>query len=1123
MSEKRISYTPEQEQAVNRSGNLLVSAAAGSGKTFVLTERVIRLVKEGIGLDRMLILTFTRAAAAEMKERIAKALTETVSTETDEKKKAYLKHQLLLCPSAAISTIDSFCGSVVRRFYYLENLAPGLQVISDSQEAILLSDAADAALTRAAVERRSDYQELLLAFRRDSAIKEALLRLYNFLSACPDRDGWIKSVTESSASGSMAGFLKERFFPSYKEEMRSLADTLQAAYDRLPASADDTKSYVSPILNGAKGALTFDDPASYLERLGQIDYPPQFRRRKDVTKEEADSVNVPCKAIKETASFHGQLFSASPENEADDRHVSRLIAFLMELYKDMADLFTEAKLDSSLADFADMEYYCLKILRHEEAAKEYRERFSVIIVDEYQDSNSLQEEILNCIRRKDGLFLVGDVKQSIYGFRNAEPEMFLRKTEGWDEGTCLNLTCNFRSSKEVLDAVNDVFFHIMTKETGSLAYTDEVALHAGGNPPAGTAELHIISDDSAAVSEEETADGEEDSADASLDGAETEALFCAETIRRIKAEEMYTDRSGNTRPYENGDFTILLRSNTPAAKFASILSASGLPCYSKSAGRFFEAVEVRLFLNLLRVIDNRRQDIPLVSVLRSLTGGFTDDDLIELRSASKGTLLDCLLKGGEKTGAFLEKIAAWREMSLYMPMRELCSRILDETGFETELCSLPGGAQRVGNLNALLVKAGEYDDSGLFGLGGFLAFTDKLSEAGKDREPASCAGTDAVHIMTVHGSKGLEFPVVFYCNLGSKFETRDASGTMLLSNSCGVALKYANKENVIHAPQLYNIVSDRIKRSLKEEEMRVLYVGMTRAVRKLYLVGTVKPKKDESAEQKVQDMRASTPADIRGAGNPLIWVVSSWPERAPLAIHIKSAFEKPSAREATALPGSDSAALAAFTARLYKPYPHPLVADVPEKTSATDLENRLRLRTGSAPFEKSGFTLDPFTEGEETFALRHGTSMHAVLKSLPLGKDKEKEREARLALLGEKDGADMRWFLSTDLFKRMQSSPLCRRELTFTTSRKSGDLPGLNPGGEVLLQGAIDCCFTEDGGYVLLDYKTDRFRGRTAEETAETHRMQAELYADALASLTKKPVKETYIVFLGEHTYVKLD
>ena len=1017
-----MNWTIEQQRAIEEQGNLIVSAAAGAGKTAVLTERVVRLVEGGMDIDRLLILTFTRAAAAEMKERIQNTLQQRAADASDEALKARLYRQSARCPNASISTIHAFCARVVNRYFHLVGLSPSAATLDETESMVLRDQAVDQAMTALAGEDAPAYRLLIRAFEREDNLKRALDSLNGFLMAQPDPVGWLRQA-----------------------------------------------------------AVTF----------GKITWP------KDMEQRDRDALEKARKKVKEEAANQAKTYGQDGE-KLWQIHLSgaRVLLALTDLWRRQQGIYDGMKRERDRIDFNDLEHFCAKILENEEAAAEYRDRFTAIIVDEYQDSNAVQEAILNRIKRSDDLFFVGDVKQSIYGFRMAEPGLFLEKLRTFtgDAGNRIDLNHNFRSSPEVLDAVNRVFEKLMQPGQSPIVYDEKAALRPGMAQPQGAVELHLI--------ERRQAEDAEDAED--MENAEAEAHFCARRIRELMGSELYREKAeGDPRPYRYGDFAILLRSMTNARVFARTLALAGIPCY-------FESVEVMVVLNLLRVIDNRRQDIPLLSVLRSSVGGFSHEELIDLRvRCPQGELLDCLLQAAaddpeSKAARFLDRIEGWRRESMICNLEELLSKILDETELYVEMGAMPGGVQRQANLDALISKARSYDETGSFGLHGFLKYMDDARDSAK-LGSAQTVQSDVVRILSVHKSKGLEFPVVFLCELNRQFNREGENAPLLLHRRMGMGLAFVDGDGVKRDPLSRRAVLLLNRRQQVEEEMRVLYVAMTRPKRRLVLVGTV-----NDAQEALDRPETVTPYGVVRARSFLTWLLMTVKHDVPAFVHAREEFALPAAAERPALGAADPVLVEAVARRYAYEYPFAGAAGVPNKTSVTALSEHHTLTFAEPAF------------AEAAGALRRGTDVHELLRRLPLKPMTAAELDEYLSARdGERYRANLAYFTGTDLFARMCRSPQVYRELPFTLAMDTEELLGVPSEERVLLQGVIDACFREGDGFVLLDYKTDRVEGDPA-LWAERHRRQVELYARALETLTGRPVTEKYVVLLNGRACVKL-
>ena len=1098
-----MNWTTEQQQAITAQGNLIVSAAAGAGKTAVLTARVVRLVEEGMDIDRLLILTFTRAAAAEMKERIQNTLQQRAAETADEAMKARLYRQSARCPNASISTIHAFCARVVNRYFHLVGLSPSAATLDETEAAILRDQAVEEALTNLATEDAPAFQLLIRAFEREDALKKAVNALTGFLMAQPDPEGWLERVEKDLTSREAYDEAVTVCFREDQGALEAALGDLVRLRDGCPPAWEKLIAYLDDPIAHARGALLQRTPAAYAQALsavtfGRISWP------KDMEQRDRDALDKARKKVKEETENQAQTYGQDGERLWQVHlRSARVLLALTSLWRRQQAVYDRLKRDRDRIDFNDLEHFCAQILQNEEAAAEYRDRFAAIIVDEYQDSNAVQEAILNRIRRADDLFFVGDVKQSIYGFRMAEPGLFLEKLRTFtgEAGRRIDLSHNFRSSPEILDAVNRVFEKLMQPGQSPIEYDEKAALRPGMPQPQGQVELHLIEKKPGPDAEEE-----ED-----MEAAEAEARFCARRIRELMENELYQDSADSApRPYRYGDFAILLRSMPNARVFARTLALAGIPCYAQLTGGYFESVEVMVLLNLLRVIDNRRQDIPLLSVLRSGVGGFSHEELIELRTrCPRGELLDCLLRAASddpdsKAARFLARIEGWRRESMISSMEELLSHLLDETELYVEMGALPGGAQRQANLDALVSKARSYDETGSFGLHGFLRYMDDARDSARSGA-AQTVESDVVRILSVHKSKGLEFPVVFLAELNRQFSRESENAPLLLHRDRGMGLAFVDGDGVKREPLSRRAVLLLNRRQQAEEEMRVLYVAMTRPKRRLVLVGTLK-----DAHEALDRDEPLTPYAVLRARSFLTWLLMTAKGHIPATVHPRAEFVLPAGTATPDLPAADPVLVDALVRRYGYEYPFAGAAGVPNKTSVTALADHHTLSFAEPAF------------AEEAGALRRGTDVHELLRRLPLkpltGGELDKYLAARK---GEKYRENLDYFIRTDLFSRLCKSPRAYRELPFTLAMDTGELLGIPSEERVLLQGVIDVCFREGDGFVLLDYKTDHVEGDPA-LWAERHRRQVELYARALTTLTGLPVNEKYIVFLNGRTCVRL-
>ena len=1094
-----MSFTKEQEQAIRLSGNLIVSAAAGAGKTTVLTERVFRLVSEGTPIDRMLVLTFTRAAAGEMKARISKRLSEAAASASGAQA-AYFREQAAAVANASISTIDAFCAKIVFRHFFRVGLTPSCKTLDETEAAVLRAQTREAALDTLAKDRPEDYRALIVAFGSEPALSETMEGFETFLFAQPDPLEW---MDQNEAALDDPDALARQIVYAFQNDKavlsRHIAE-LQAETDRLSPDLEKVLSLLYDLLSRARGALlanTREDYAASLAAIAEMKDSLRFPNGfSDAEKEGVQDAKAALrKLIREQAARNAVPFSELFQTEQKAAPVLKAFYALMRTY---LAAFSEAKRAENALDFSDLEHMAIEILKDDEIAAEYRERFCTIIVDEYQDSNRVQETILNRIARPGGLFFVGDVKQSIYRFRMAEPSLFLEKCRDFhgEKGTRIDLGYNFRSGKAVIDAVNAAVGTLMRESIAGIEYDERARLKKGADVPDGRAELHIFSRENDPEEEE------------SLEDAEAEARFAARTILERMQQPVADGKGKRTCRY--GDFAVLLRNKAHARVWAQTLAEAGIPAYAQSSGGYFDSIEVKLLMSLLSVLDNRRQDIPLLAVLRSPLFGFTDAELADLRAgAKKCAFLDCLLAAretNEKVAAFFDAIERFEALSRRIPLGDLIEQILDETHYREMVGVLVGGDQRLANLDALVRAAADCDAVGMSGVHGFLCFMENV-KATQKLGAAATVTADVVRIMTVHASKGLEFPFVFYGGLGGMFNRGDETKPLIADAKLGTGLRYFDEFGVKHETLVHQNAAQAASDASWAEELRVMYVGMTRAKQELYLLGSL-----ANAEKRIGELKAPTLLSVRKSSSALKLLLLSLNGHVPFTLHKKSEFVGGGARIlAGAIPRPTEAERRALSERFKWVYPHPTLDTLPDKTSVTGLERD----------ETPEFSEPAFETGYDV--LSEGSAVHRALERIPLS-DAAKRKAFLDALSGMTAfHADaIRAFANSPLFLRMAGSQRVEREWSFLCPMPAKELLSETESDEpVLLQGVIDACFTENGAWVLLDYKTDRVTG-DPNEYAGKHTRQVQLYAAALERLSGIPVKERYIVLLGANTEVSV-
>lgn len=958
-------WTNDQWEAVVRRGeNILVAAAAGSGKTAVLVERIIKRITDEadpVDVDRLLVATFTKAAAAEMRHRIREALEKELlaNPESD-----HLRRQLALMNRAAITTLHSFCLDVIRRYHHLIHLDPGFRIAGDNEAAILRQETWDELLEECYADSPEDspFWELAEWFggeQSDAPLAALLQRLYDASRSHPFPDEWLTGMAARFAAdssgelggGESANLWFASLIRDVRMELRGMAGLLQDALRivRSPGgpapyaeTLEDELALLRHLQDAAAGGWRKLHEAFQSAGFGRLkackggDYDPELQEK---VKELRDAAKEKLGRLKE------ELFQRTPEQYAEElRLAAPLMGELVRLVGRFADKYARAKADKGLVDFNDLEHYCLAVLLDRSAsacggkaglvpsaaALSYREQFVEVLLDEYQDTNRVQEAIVELISRPapGNRFMVGDVKQSIYRFRLAEPGLFLDKhkaygKDGTGPGRRIDLARNFRSRRQVTAGVNFLFRQMMNEAVGEIEYDESAELVCGaaypepaesaGGAEAGPYAVELALIDRSANGEAGERDGEDsqwmdadggDSAGeetdepgaaaetgqadpAELETAQLEARYIAAQIRRMTGADgeppfRVAERSGELRPATYRDFVVLLRATQSwAPVLIEELGRQGIPAYADISAGYFAATEVETVLSLLKVIDNPYQDIPLAAVLRSPLVGLAADDLARIRLKRKqGSFYDALVayiaeQDGEREGqdqaaspalaeaaaasqaaapaesglstyakakAFAAKLESWRRAARTGPLSELIWSVYRETGYYDYVGGLPGGAQRQANLRALYDRARQYEATSFRGLFRFLRFVERMRESGSDLGTARALGEqeDVVRIMSIHKSKGLEFPVVFVAGLGKLFNLRDLNGSFLIHKDLGFGPRFVDARLRVSYPTLPQLaIKRRLRLETLAEEMRVLYVALTRPKEKLFLIGTV--------------------------------------------------------------------------------------------------------------------------------------------------------------------------------------------------------------------------------------------------------------------------------------------
>lgn len=1179
MSKKRV-WTDDQKNAIEaRGGGLLVSAAAGSGKTAVLVERVIRRVcdkADGCPIDRLLVVTFTNAAAAEMRERIALALEKELAAHPND---AYLLRQQMLLPSAEICTIDSFCSSLVKAHFHEANISPDFRVLSNAESDALrektLQDCLQALY--ASENPALDFLTgLLTQGSNDRALRETLLNLYKSAQAYPDPERWLRNIPSAydasiAVQDTIWGKAVLAEVKRCAEGCRSVLEHAVKQVQTEPELADICALVISAdfaYLDRLEKALKKNDWDLVMETLAS--YVPD----KMPTTPKAFQSH-PAKVLFHTTRNENtkrlrdlmKLFPAnSKQHRADMTVMQPAIQLLVDTVLHFSDLLMEAKRAENAYDFSDISHFALRLLvRLDEKsgtvvrtplAESLRAQYCEILLDEYQDTNAEQEFLFTALSADESnLFCVGDVKQSIYGFRLAMPEIFLRRRaaacayDGAHFPARITLGSNFRSRKTVCEAVNSLFAEIMTEKSCGIEYGETEKLYPGaeypGEDPA--VELHIL--------EKNALDDPAFSA---------EAVHVAAYIQKLVEENtQVSDGKGGMRDIRYSDICILMRSLSDSEAYVRALEAYGIPAYSQKNGGFFQMREIRTMLSLLQALDNPYADVPLCAALYSPIWGFTPDELAQIKmTADKLPFYQkLLLAGTKKCERFLADFDRLHALATVLTPSALLQTIYEETGYFSLVGAMPGGENRKRNLLLLQQFAQEYDAYGKTSLSSFLRYLDRLRASVHSVESPSGVSefADVVRIISIHKSKGLEFPVVILAKCGASFNENEYKKPVVLHPDLllGCCVYDAAGERT-YSCLPYEAVRHVKRADGRAEELRVLYVAMTRAKERLVLVGSAPPRMKLSnflaacahAAQSGEPLPASY---VRGSSTYLSWIVAAWilhpaaaalralcdckTQKAEAAFRLKVEYvdkiDPPSLTDTEnsgCCSGTDQALLEEIRLRLAYQYPYAALLSCPAKISASGLNAREEALEHIAQARPAFLG-----EGGMTPAMR-GTATHAFVQFCDFAltsADLETEIK-RLCAVGKitqaqaeiLDRAALKTFFASPLFERMQQAQAIYREQKFTTFLPANDMldtpKDVYDKESVLLQGVMDCVFLQNDRLVLVDYKTDRVR--TPQALAQRYQTQMRVYAKAAAELFSRPVDEVYLYSfaLGEAVAVNI-
>ena len=1222
-----VKWTNEQLQAIQeKDSNILVAAAAGSGKTAVLVERIIhKIIDEQMDIDKILVVTFTNAAASEMRERILEAIYKKLEENPEN---VHLQRQIILLNKASICTIHSFCLDVIHNHFYEIDLPSNFKIADTAEIDLLKQEVLDDLFEQKYTENDKDFIELLenyTNYRGDEALQELVLKIYKFIQSSPFPIKWLQEklellkIEDKDISQTIWGKL---IIQAVEDDIQESIMQLETVKSKMALYPEMTKFYQKIcedliIIKDLQNYNSWDELYIKLLNFNFSKWPVDKKVTNDLKEDSKEIRDKVKKHIKEKTA---KLLSCSQEQAVKDlKIITPILEKLANLVTEFTKNFAEKKKEKNCIDFNDIEHFALKILLDEnnnptEVAKKYKEKFEEIAIDEYQDSNLVQEAILTSISKGNNIFMVGDVKQSIYKFRQARPELFLQKYDEYknkeektqEDNLKIQLFRNFRSRQNILNITNLVFESIMSKELGDINYNENEYLNYGANYPepeeiknyAGIAELDIID-----LKEDESItafEGEEDEEEQEkVEDDVLEAKFVANKIQELlNSDYMVFDKKQGYRKIRPKDIVILLRATSNLSPiYEKELSDLELPVFSDTSGTYLDTVEIQTILSVLKIIDNPLQDIPLVVVLRSSICNFTDNDLITIRLTDRNcNFYEALIKTRiicdgdlkDKIESFLEKLEKWKSISQYMPLDEFIWQIYLDTGYYQYVGLLPNGAMRQANLKTLFEKAKQYEKASFKGLFNFIQFIDKLKKQNGDLASAKLIGEneDVIRIMSIHKSKGLEFPVVFLCNSHKKFNMQDLNDNILLHQDIGFGPTIMDATRKI---KYSSIAKDAIKLKMKQEtlseEQRILYVALTRAKEKLYITGRSKDfTKYVQDKNKVLEMYESENIKLdaklmKKANSYLDWIMYVYLFNQGRTIILKGESYKLS--DIITLNVSNKKDLLKTLAKeevveqidlkekigqilknksdeenkkseqalkelLEWKYDYIVDTTLPTKSSVTKIkQEKIKLEEILKGIEseeveyKKSYTPKFMQEDKKISNAEKGTLVHLCIQRLDERKDYELKDiqnmilnlvEKEIITKNEADAIDVNLiyqYTKSQLFEELRQAKEVHKEQPFYINIPAKDVvsEAENSKKNILVQGIIDLYYIDkNDNLVLIDFKTDYISNEpnAKEKILEKYKVQLEIYKKALEQALGRKVNKTAICLVKDEYYLEI-
>ena len=1229
-------WTKEQEQAIYEKGkNTLVAAAAGSGKTAVLVERMIhKIIDEKIDIDKILVVTFTNAAAAEMRERILDAIYEKLEKDPDNQ---HLQKQVTLLNLANICTIDSLCFEVVKNdFYELENMSPNFRIADTTEIELLKEEVLEDLFEEKYETEDKDFEDLITTYttyRDDTPLKELVKKIYGYIYSNPFPQKWLHEKIEMFNLEEQ-GLLEQDFsktlwgaelLKDLEEETKNDITILEDVAETLQNDRDLEPFYkiIESDINQIKTLQkSLDNWDKAYETSGYIRLVDWSKKKveseiKDEAKKMRDMVKARFNKKREKT-----LIADSKQCANDLYNMYKKLHKLEILINEFDKRFASKKRERNIVDFTDVEHFALHILINQDdkgnvsttdIAKKYSQKFEEIAIDEYQDSNEVQEYILTAGSRENNIFMVGDVKQSIYKFRQAMPELFLSKYKNYSKkenelegnsqkeaGTKIQLFKNFRSRDNVLDFTNLIFENIMSENLGDVDYTEEEYLNLGAtdyekNGQNLKTEIDIIDtktdepEDDTDIIEDDVQYGKSDSEfdeeeqDAGekehLQDIEIEARYIAEKIEKLLKEkyQVYDRKSKKFRDIRPKDIVILLRSTKNKANiYEQELVKKNLPVFSDSTQEYLDTIEIETIMSLLKKIDNPIQDIPLVTILRSPIAGFSDDELVKIRLSDKhDNFYECMQKAKvnvdtrlkEKIQKFLNQLEQWRKEQEFLALDELIWKLYLDTGYYNYVGLMQNGIQRQANLKVLFERAKQYESASFKGLYNFINFIEKLRLSSGDLGSAKIIGEndDVIRIMSIHKSKGLEFPIIFLANSNKQFNKQDIrKDDVLLHQKYGLGIKYIDyNKQLRYETVAREMIKGKIEVENLSEEMRILYVALTRAKEKIYITGTGKEiqKKLDAFEKNVEIYKKENGKIksniLKSCNSYLDWILQTYvynkqqtEKIADINVILKNDIKdiwqenkeheddidvKTKIKEGIEKTKSDKNIAKKIKEILEYRYPFEETTKLPTKMSVSEIKKG-KLSEESINLAKPKF-LQENIEKKLTGAEK-GTLMHLCMQYLDTSKDYdytelEKFVESLVAknIITEKEKQVIQLqklyrYTNSEIWQELKHSKLIEKEKPFYIMLSAKEIYELNESNDIekvqvnqnsddkiLVQGIIDLYYiNKNDELILLDYKTDFANNEN--ELIDKYNVQLEIYKRALEKSLRRSVDKVYIYSL---------